>query len=231
MSGRRRSGWVCFACRVHFLTFVDNPSCTRHRYSRAELVHPETRDGSSDLASPPSFDWSRGDELAHTTCALPSLALLLSPSLTRPMSPSPLSTLPSASDEVSAPPTAAAGDVQALKDDATSLSDQHPRVSDPAGDEADLETAASTVCDEPDHGGQDGGLALDVEHVPVNDDPRQWPRARKTAVLACVSLLAFVRRTNPLILVHRAGLSHSPPWAVQSRHPSSSPPWDLYSKS
>lgn len=101
-------------------------------------------------------------------------------------SPSP----PSASDEVSAPPTAAAGDVLALQNEAASLSEQHPRVNDPAGDEADLETTASTVCDEADHGERDGGLALDVEHVPVNDDPRQWPRARKTAVLACAAFLA-----------------------------------------
>ncbi|BGP02946.1 Vacuolar DHA amino acid exporter [Rhodotorula toruloides ATCC 204091] len=102
-------------------------------------------------------------------------------------SPSP----PSASDEVSAPPTAAAGDVLALQNEAASLSEQHPRVNDPAGDEADLETTASTVCDEADDGERDGGLALDVEHVPVNDDPRQWPRARKTAVLATIAFTAM----------------------------------------
>ncbi|KAG1869014.1 vacuolar DHA amino acid exporter [Suillus subalutaceus] len=33
---------------------------------------------------------------------------------------------------------------------------------------------------------------IDIEHVPVNDDPRQWSRARKTVTLCIVSLASMV---------------------------------------
>lgn len=39
---------------------------------------------------------------------------------------------------------------------------------------------------------QRAGTAIDIEHVPVNDDPRQWSHARKTTTLCIVSLATMV---------------------------------------
>lgn len=39
---------------------------------------------------------------------------------------------------------------------------------------------------------QKTNTAIDIEHVPVNDDPRQWSRARKTTTLYIVSLATMV---------------------------------------
>lgn len=92
---------------------------------------------------------------------------------------------PSASAEVSAPPASGPGDVLALKDESIAPEERHPATREPAEEEADLE-AASTVCEAVDPDEREGARALDVEHVPVNDDPRRWPSTRKTAVLASV---------------------------------------------
>ncbi|KAG2357342.1 hypothetical protein BDR07DRAFT_1453128 [Suillus spraguei] len=51
--------------------------------------------------------------------------------------------------------------------------------------------ASSTPASEPKTQ-QRAGTAIDIEHVPVNDDPRQWSHARKTTTLCIVSLATMV---------------------------------------
>ncbi|KAG2067817.1 MFS general substrate transporter [Suillus decipiens] len=51
--------------------------------------------------------------------------------------------------------------------------------------------ASSTPASEPKTQ-QRAKTAIDIEHVPVNDDPRQWSHARKTTTLCIVSLATMV---------------------------------------
>ncbi|KAG1876328.1 vacuolar DHA amino acid exporter [Suillus subluteus] len=52
--------------------------------------------------------------------------------------------------------------------------------------------ASPTAASEPKTLHQKADTAIDIEHVPVSDDPRQWSRARKTTTLCVVSLATMV---------------------------------------
>ncbi|KAG2109883.1 vacuolar DHA amino acid exporter [Suillus discolor] len=52
--------------------------------------------------------------------------------------------------------------------------------------------ASPTAASEPKIPHQETNTAIDIEHVPVTDDPRQWSLARKTTTLCIVSLATMV---------------------------------------
>ncbi|KAG1876793.1 MFS general substrate transporter [Suillus tomentosus] len=52
--------------------------------------------------------------------------------------------------------------------------------------------ASPTAASEPKIPHQETSTAIDIEHVPVTDDPRQWSLARKTTTLCIVSLATMV---------------------------------------
>lgn len=43
-------------------------------------------------------------------------------------------------------------------------------------------------------------VVIDIEHMPVHDDPRKWPRLRKVAFLRCYSTTAYAATVQNFIL-------------------------------